>query len=439
MRKGHTAVGLRCDGRSTIAVMRVAMISMHTSPLEQPGVGDAGGMNVYIRNSAMQLAALGVEVDVFTRATRPLQGEVVRVAPGFRVINCVAGPYEGLRKEDLPTQLAAFTGSVWTFAKEHGITYHLIHSHYWLSGQVGWLLRDLWQIPWVHTAHTLAAVKNNSLAEDDVREPETRRICEQQIVDNADLLIVNTEAEVADLVAGYDASTCSIGVVAPGADVEHFTPGSDRATERSRRELGIPLRAKVIGFVGRLQKFKGPHLLLRAVAEVVKRHPDELVSVVICGGSSGSNGNSLAELKELAIELGISCYVRFLAPRPPEELVSVYQAADIIAVPSSNESFGLVALEAQACGTPVVATRIGGLPIAVDDGRSGLLVDGREVSQWADALGELVTDDSRRIKMGEYAPQHAAKFSWAVSSARLKEIYENLPPAGFGGERHPEG
>lgn len=439
MRKGHSAVGLRCDGRSTIAVMRVAMISMHTSPLEQPGVGDAGGMNVYIRNSAMQLAALGVEVDVFTRATRPLQGEVVRVAPGFRVINCVAGPYEGLRKEDLPTQLAAFTGSVWTFAKEHGITYHLIHSHYWLSGQVGWLLRDLWQIPWVHTAHTWAAVKNNSLAEDDVREPETRRICEQQIVDNADLLIVNTEAEVADLVAGYDASTCSIGVVAPGVDVEHYTPGSDRATERSRRELGIPLRAKVIGFVGRLQKFKGPHLLLRAVAEVVKRHPEELVSVVICGGSSGANGNSLAELKELANELGISCYVRFLAPRPPEELVSVYQAADIIAVPSSNESFGLVALEAQACGTPVVATRIGGLPIAVEDGRSGLLVDGREVSQWADALGELVTNDSRRIKMGEYAPQHAAKFSWAVSSARLKEIYENLPPAGFGGERHPEG
>ena len=174
---------------------------------------------------------------------------------------------------------------------------------------------DLWEVPWVHTAHTLAAVKNNSLADDDVREPESRRICEQQIVDNADLLIVNTEAEVADLIAGYDASTCSIEVVAPGADVEHFTPGSDRATERCRR-AGHSC-AKVIGFVGRLQKFSA-HLLLRAAAEVIRRHPEELVSVVVCGGSSGSNGNSLAELKELAEQLGIARCVRFLNPGRPK-------------------------------------------------------------------------------------------------------------------------
>ena len=249
--------------------MRVAMISMHTSPLEQAGTGDAGGMNVYIRNTAEQLAKLGLSVDIFTRATRPLQGEVVELGDGVRVINCVAGPYEGLSKEELPTQLAAFTGSVLAFTRENGLSYDLIHSHYWLSGQVAWLLRDLWNIRWVHTPHTLAAVKNNYLSEGDHREPESRRICEQQIVDNADVLIVNTEAEVADVEEGYDSHKARIAVVTPGADIEKFTPGTERATENARRALGIPLSAKVIGFVGRLQRLKGPHVLLQAAATLV--------------------------------------------------------------------------------------------------------------------------------------------------------------------------
>ncbi|WP_459610678.1 D-inositol-3-phosphate glycosyltransferase [Corynebacterium urogenitale] len=419
--------------------MRVAMISIHTSPLEQPGVGDAGGMNVYIKNTALQLAKLGVEIDIFTRATRPLQGEIVHVAPGLRVINCVAGPYEGLPKEELPTQLAAFTGSVLAFTREQGITYDVIHSHYWLSGQVAWLLRDLWNVPWVHTSHTLAAVKNNLLASGDSPEPESRRICEQQIVDNADLLIVNTPAEVQDLVEGYDANNCRIEVVTPGADVERFTPGSDRATERARRELGIPFRAKVIGFVGRLQRLKGPHVLVEAVSVLARRHPELLLTVVICGGPSGNGVNSLEQLQGLVDELGIGRMVRFLSPRPAEELVTVYQAADIIAVPSSNESFGLVAVEAQACGTPVVATRVGGLPIAVDEGKSGLLVDGQDPEKWADALEELTLNDTRRIAMGEYAPTHAVNFSWEKSAQDLKRLYEGLPVNGHGSERRPAG
>ena len=172
--------------------MRIAMISMHTSPIEQPGSGDAGGMNVYVLNSARQLARRGIEVDVYTRATRPSQGEIIEVEPHLRVINIVAGPYEGLDKEDLPTQLAAFAGGMVQFAKSQGKKYDLIHSHYWLSGQVGWLLRDLWGIPLIHTAHTLAAVKNASRTADDTLESEARRICEQQLVDNADLLVVNT-------------------------------------------------------------------------------------------------------------------------------------------------------------------------------------------------------------------------------------------------------
>lgn len=419
--------------------MRVAMISMHTSPLAQPGSGDAGGMNVYIRNIAARLGELGVDVDIFTRATSWSQPEVVDVSSGLRVINCVAGPFEGLAKEDLPTQLVAFTGSILAFVRDHGLTYDLIHSHYWLSGQVGWLLCDLWNVPWVHTAHTLAAVKNNYLAAGDRREPESRRIGEQQIVDNADLLIVNTESEVDELISNYDADATSIDVVAPGADIECFTPGTDRATERTRRELGIPLSAKVIAFVGRLQALKGPQILVEAAALLAKRNPDQQVTVVICGGSSGSGRDSLESLQNLARDLGIDRCVRFLPPRPPEALVTVYQAADIVAVPSFNESFGLVALEAQACGTPVVATRVGGLPIAVNEGESGLLVDGHDPEDWARALEQLVVDDERRTAMAEYAPSHAAKFTWQVAAERMKVLYEGLPPSGYGGQRQPQG
>ena len=420
--------------------MRVAIISFHTSPMEQPGSGDAGGMNVYIKNTALQLSKQGVEVDIFTRATRPLQGEVVHVAPNMRVINCVAGPFEGLPKEELPTQIAAFTGSVLAYVREaEQEPYDIIHSHYWQSGQVAWLLRDLWHIPWVHTAHTLAAVKNSFLAIGDSPEPVSRRICEQQIVDNADLLIVNTEAEVRDLVEGYDANDCLIRVVHPGADVDKFTPGSGRATERTRRELGIPFLAKVVGFVGRLQRLKAPDVLLRAAAILVERHPELMLSVVICGGSSGSGRNALEEMQKLAEELGISRIVRFLAPRPSEELVSVYQAADLICVPSHNESFGLVAVEAQACGTPVVAANVGGLPIAVEDGKSGLLVDGHDPEAWADALGELLLNDAKRIEMSEYAPIHAREFSWEKAGQCLREIYSELPPAGRPIERNPFG
>lgn len=418
--------------------MRVAMISMHTSPLEQPGIGDAGGMNVCIRNVASHLASHGVEVDVFTRATRASQDEIIEVTPGFRVINCIAGPFEGLPKESLPTQLTAFTGSVLAFARAEidrhpertarctrtgaGV-YDLIHSHYWLSGQVGWLLRDLWGVPQVHTAHTWAAVKNLGLADGDTPEPESRRICEQQIVDNADRIVVNTGEESDALVAAYDADPGKLTIVAPGVDVDRFTPGSDRATERARRELGIPLRAKVIAFVGRLQMLKGPHILLRAAAELIRRHPEQNIRVVICGGPSGTGLERPDELHDLAATLGVSGYVRFLSPRPPEELVTVYQAADIIAVPSFNESFGLVALEAQASGTPVVATRVGGLPLTVSEGVSGLLVDGHATEEWAKALETLVLDDELRMNMGKAAPDHAGAYSWDATVDRMLEVY----------------
>ena len=402
--------------------MRIAMISMHTSPLEQPGSGDAGGMNVYVLNTARQLARRGIEVDVFTLATRPSQGEIVEVEEGLRVINIVAGPYEGLSKEELPTQLAAFAGGMITFARCFDLDYDVIHSHYWLSGQVGWLLRDLWEVPLVHTAHTLAAVKNAHRTAGDAQESEARRICEQQIVDNADLLVVNTAQETQDLIEHYDAPPERIVVVSPGADTELFTPGTDRNTERSRRLLGIPLHTKVVAFVGRLQKFKGPDVLVEATAELIKRDPFRNVRVIFCGGPSGPYATP-ETYQAMARDLGVERFVRFIAPRPPAELVSVYQAADIVAVPSYNESFGLVAVEAQASGTPVIAARVGGLPIAVDDGETGLLVDSHDPVAWADALEELLDNDERRIAMGEAAVEHAASFSWAAAATQLEAIY----------------
>ncbi|APT91816.1 diguanylate cyclase [Corynebacterium phocae] len=402
--------------------MRIAMISMHTSPTEQAGSGDAGGINVYVHSVAQGLARRGIKVDVFTRATRPSQGEIVEVTPGYRVINIVAGPYEGLSKEELPTQLAAFAGGMIAFMRCHGLDYDVIHSHYWLSGQVGWLLRDLWDVPLVHTAHTLAAVKNAHRSAGDTEESEARRIGEQQLVDNADFLVVNTAAESTDLLEHYDAPVGKITVIPPGADTELFTPGTDRMTERSRRRLGLPQHTKVVAFVGRLQKFKGPEVLIRAVAEMLSRDPERDMRVVMCGGPSGQ-GATPETYSRLAQELGVERYVRFIAPRPPAELVSVYQAADVVAVPSYNESFGLVALEAQASGTPVVAAAVGGLPIAVADGETGLLVDSHEPAAWADALEVILDDDSRRIAMGQAAVVHAARFSWANAVDKLEAVY----------------
>ncbi|MDO4927942.1 MAG: D-inositol-3-phosphate glycosyltransferase [Corynebacterium sp.] len=404
--------------------MRVAMISMHTSPLQQPGNGDAGGMNVYILATARELARRGVSVDIFTRATRPSQGNVVEVEPGLRVINLIAGPYEGVVKEELVTQLIAFVGSLLQFQKCQQLSYDLIHSHYWLSGQVGWLLRDLWHIPLVHTAHTLAAVKNAHRAAGDNPESEARRICEQQIVDNADVLVVNTPEETNDLIRHYDAEPAKITVISPGADTELFNPGTQRNTENSRRSLGIPLHMKVVAFVGRLQEFKGPQVLLAAVAELLKRDPCRYMRVIICGGPSGA-ATTIEHYKQLAQNLGISSYVRFLDPRPAEELVNIFQAVDVVAVPSFNESFGLVAIESQACGTPVVAARVGGLPIAVADGETGILVDGHDPQVWADALEQILDDDEMRIQMGEQAVCYAANFTWAAAAAHLEDVYSD--------------
>ncbi|WP_293310872.1 D-inositol-3-phosphate glycosyltransferase [Mycolicibacterium sp.] len=379
---------------------RVAVLSVHTSPLAQPGTGDAGGLNVYVLQTALHMARRGVEVEIFTRATSSADPAVVPVAPGVLVRNVVAGPFEGLDKYDLPTQLCAFTAGVLRVEANHEPGhYDIVHSHYWLSGQVGWLARDRWAVPLVHTAHTLAAVKNSLLAEGDAPEPPLRAVGEQQVVDEADRLIVNTEDEAHQLVSLHHADPDRIDIVHPGVDLQTFTPGDRQA---ARAALGLPADGRIVAFVGRIQPLKAPDVLVRAAALLPG------VQVLIAGGPSGSGLAAPDSLVKLTADLGFADRVTFLPPQSREQLADVYRAADVVAVPSYSESFGLVAVEAQACGTPVVAAAVGGLPVAVAD--ASTLVQGHDPDRWAQALAAVLDADADELS--RVAVAHAQRFSW---------------------------
>ena len=405
-----------------MTVRRLAAISLHTSPLAQPGIGDAGGMNVYVDATARRLAARGVEVDIFTRATSSADPACIEVAPGVVVRHIVAGPFDGLQKQDLPGQLCSFAAGVLRIeaAKEPGY-YDVIHSHYWLSGQVGFLAKDRWGVPLVHTAHTLARVKNDWLADGDAPEPPGRLIGEDQVVAEADRLIANTDDERDVLISSYGADPGRIDVVAPGVDTDLFTPGPKAA---ARREFGLDADERVLVFAGRIQPLKGAEVLLRAATVLAVRHPEVRWRVLVVGGLSGAGLPGAHGLDEFAAELGISAAVTFLPPQPREQLAQVFRAADVVAVPSYNESFGLVALEAQACGTPVVAASVGGLRVAVQDGVTGILVDGHDAASWADALAAISLDTLRRDHLSGAARVHAEKFSWDSTVDGLLAGYE---------------
>jgi D-inositol-3-phosphate glycosyltransferase len=400
---------------------RMAMLSVHTSPLEQPGTGDAGGLNVYVVETAKRLARRGVEVDVFTRATTGGLPPEHELAPGVVVRHVTAGPYEGLGKQDLPGQLCAFAAGVMRAeaARPEG-WYDLVHSHYWLSGQVGWLAADRWRVPLVHTMHTMARVKNAQLAAGDAPEPPGREIGEAQVVEAADRLVANTDEEARQLVELYDADPARVRVVPPGVDLEVFTPG-DRAAARAA--VGLPTDARVLLFVGRIQPLKAPDVLLRAAADLLGRRPELRSSLVVAvlGGPSGSGVETPRLLQRLAAGLGIEAQVRFVPPVDRARLVQWYRSADLVAVPSYNESFGLVAIEAQASGTPVVAAAVGGLPTAVGD--SGVLVPDHETRSWSSALEGLLDDDARRAELAGRAVRHAARFGWEHTTDALMDVY----------------
>jgi D-inositol-3-phosphate glycosyltransferase len=402
---------------------RIAILSVHTSPLHQPGTGDSGGMNVYIAETAKRIAARGIEVEIFTRATSLVEPEVTELAPGVLVRHIPAGPFEGLRKEDLPAQLCAVTAGVLRAeaAKNEGF-YDLVHSHYWLSGQVGWIAQERWGVPLVHTMHTMARVKNLTLAQGDAPEPAIREIGEEQVVTAADRLVANTHAEAKELIELYHADPKRVRVVHPGVDLDVFIPGNQNL---ARKDLGVAEDAIVLLFVGRIQPLKAPDVLIEAAAEILKRNPElrSRLVVAICGGPSGSGLERPDALVTLAEQLGVSDVVKFVPPTRRAELVKWFQAASVCVVPSYSESFGLVAIEAQACGTPVIAARVGGLPTAVRDGISGVLVDGHEAATWANHIIEVVTNDELRTKLSAGAIAHASHFGWEDTTDKLIAVY----------------
>ena len=405
---------------------RIATLMVHTSPLEQAGIGDAGGMNIYVAESAKRMAAMGVTVDIFTRRLNPDLPDVVEFAPNVQVHHLGSGLAEGITKERLPELIPALAEEFKAaLAKQR---YDLVHSHYWISGKValGAMGKGNTALPLVHTMHTMARVKNLNLAEGETPEPPIRVQGETQIVASAAALIANTDAEAASLVSLYEACPDIVHVVSPGVDLSNFTPGAGRA--KARQDLGIAADASVLTFVGRIQPHKGPELLIQATAQMLQHSPHlrAKLRVFIIGGASGSNTAEVERMKELVSWLDISEIVTFLPPVSREDLPQWYRLSDLVCVPSYSESFGLVALEAQACGTPVVATAVGGLRTAVADGISGVLVDGHDPRAWSSVISRLLVEPQRRVLLSMGAIEHASHFGWETTARGTLDIYDRI-------------
>jgi len=399
---------------------------LHTSPLDQPGTGDAGGLNVYVVEVAKQLARRGIEVEIFTRAVCPDTPPVVELVPGVLVRNMVAGPFSELDKNSLSGQICPFTfGVLRTEAAFEPGRYDLLHAHYWLSGQVAAVAAERWGVPLIQSMHTLGKVKNLALASGDYAEPQARIRGETEVIAAADRLVANTATEARQLVELYGADPRRVKTVSPGVDLSLFSPGSVAAVSAARARLGLPLDAVVLLFAGRIQPLKGPDVVLHATAELLRSSPalaDRLV-VVFVGGPSGSEVGAPGRLDGLAATLGISGCVRQEPPCPQRELADWYRAATLVLVPSHSESFGLVALEAQACGTPVVAAAVGGLRTAVRDGFSGVLVDGHDPCVWARDLEKLIGSPGRLAALSRGAIEHASAFGWPATADQLIGVY----------------
>jgi len=410
--------GSTSDG---LGVRRVAVLSVHSSPLAPPGVGDSGGMNVYIRALARELAARGVESDLYTRAVSPDDPPVIEVEPGVRLLHLEAGPLEPVPKQTLPRFLCAFLCSLLRVGERYG-PYDVLHSHYWLSGWVARLARERWGAPVVHSFHTLGRVKNATLADGDQPEPPTRLAGEERVVATADSLVAPTPAEARELVDLYGACPAAVRIVPPGVDRTRFKPG-DRAAARAA--LGVRAR-HVLAFVGRLQPLKGADVAVRALAALAARHGQTDVELLVVGGASGNGDGEPQRLARLAGQAGVAARVSFLPPQPHERLAEVFQAADVVLMPSYSESFGLVALEAQACGTPVVAAQVGGLVHAIGDGTTGLLLPGHDPGVYAEAVARLLGNPRRLAAMGAAAARFAGAHGWDRTAGRMLDIYGDL-------------
>ncbi len=406
---------------------RVAVVSLHTSPLDQPGTGDSGGMNVYVRAAAEQLARRGVDVDVFTRRRAPDVAEIEEMAPGSQVVHVTAGPREPISKDQLPPFLPQFLDGVLHRSRAVG-GYDLVHTHYWLSGLIGTKVRDAWGVPLVSSFHTLGKVKNYSLARGEPPETGERLASEEGVVSQADRIMAGSPAEARQLVGLYRADPDRIRLVPPGVDHAVFFPRSRVAAAEHLHMADV----RLLLFVGRLQPHKGPDIAVRALAEALARDPVGTRDVVlaIVGGPSGSHGAEIAHLMDLAGALGVEERVMLFPPQPQVRLAEFYAAAEVVLMPSRSESFGLVALEAQACGTPVVAAAVGGLRYVVDDGITGYLVEGHDPADHAERVLRVLADRTEARRLGEAGVAHSLRFSWDVTADEILTVYRELLDGG---------
>jgi D-inositol-3-phosphate glycosyltransferase len=397
-----------------LVVPRVALISLHTSPLVQPGAGDSGGMNVYVREVASALAQAGVDCTTYTRADRPGLPRELVVEPGHSVVHIPAGPFD-LPKEALADQVDVFADGVAEhIAATGGVD--VIHGNYWLSGVAGHRLKHRLEVPLVSTFHTLARVK----AEGGDLEPEWRDRAEAEVIGCSDAICVSCPEEERQFRRLYGDPHGVIEVVPPAVEHAFFAPGDRRG---ARRALGLLADRPIVLFVGRIQPLKGPDVAVRALAAM---HRHDAILVIVGGASGGDGITELAAIRALAGELGVADRVVFVEPKPHHLLSSYYRAADVVIVPSRSESFGLVALEAAACGIPVVASAVGGLLNVVQDWVTGVLVEGRHPERFARAVTQLIDNPAVGAAMGEAAAVRARRFTWSFTAGRLRRLYADL-------------
>ena len=371
-------------------------------------------MNVYVRELVSALAQAGVECTTYTRAARPGLPDVVQVEPGHRVVHIPAGPYD-LPKEKLPTVLDEFGDAVVEHIKNESPA-DVLHANYWLSGLVAHRIKHELDLPFVSTFHTLARVK----AEGGDMEPEWRERAEAEIISCADAICVSCTEEQRQFLRLYGQPAGKIEIIAPGVEHAFFAPGERGG---ARNALGLPQDAPVLLFVGRIQPLKGPDVAVRALAAM--NRPDALLLVV--GGASGQEGGSeMAHVQRLVTELGVEGKVRFIEPQPHHILSTYYRAADAVIVPSRSESFGLVALEASACGIPVVASAVGGLLTLVDHGDNGFLVEDRDPELFAAYLNDILDHPDMAVSMGQRGADRARQYTWGFAAARLRRVYADL-------------
>jgi D-inositol-3-phosphate glycosyltransferase len=407
---------------------RLAVLSLHTSPLAQPGTGDGGGMNVYVRELTSALARSDVACDVFTRAWSPDLPAVVEVEPGLRVHHVPAGPLEVLPKESLPAVVDEFTAAVlerMTAAPQAGeLPYTSVHANYWLSGLSGHVIKHELNLPLVCTFHTLDRVKAESMPEEvEADMPHRRAEAEASIIDCSDAVLASCTVEADQIASLYGGEPGRIRIVPPGVDHAFFGPGH---RPQARRALGLPVDGRLLLFVGRIQPLKCADVAIETLAEL-RAGGGEPYRLVVVGGPSGPHGDkSLQSLHDVADARGVREHVHFVDPQPHELLSSYYRAADVCIVPSRSESFGLVALEAAACGTPVVASAVGGLTTLVDHGHTGYLVEDRDPAAYADAVRRTFDEPLAAERLSTASVLRARQYTWRAAARTLVELHDEL-------------